>query len=184
MKTLLAAAALSAALAVPAAAAPPTALERLRDDALENDKEAWDIVEDLTTEIGPRLAGTEAEARARQWAVKRLKALGFHNVHIEDTTMATWVRGAETAEIVSPFPQRLVVTALGGNRAREDDTIDHAVGLADVAAVGAEVGPDRPLALVHARGDGSAEEAATALLKAVHVGDEAPAARPVLLGRV
>ena len=104
-----------------AAAAPPTPVERARDQALADDKVAWDIVEDLTTEVGPRLAGTEAEARARQWAVKRLKSLGFHNVHIEDATMATWVRGAETAEIVAPFPQRLVLTALGGSGATPAD---------------------------------------------------------------
>jgi thymidine phosphorylase len=78
----------------------------------------------------------------------------------------------------------LVVTGLGGNRRREDDQIDYGVGLSRVAPIGAEVGPDRPLALVHARGDASAEEAAQALLKAVHVGPEAPDARPVLLGRV
>jgi acetylornithine deacetylase/succinyl-diaminopimelate desuccinylase-like protein len=99
------------------AAAPVSTAEKMRDEALAGDKVAWDIVEDLTTEVGPRLAGTEAEERARQWAVKRLKALGFHNVHIEDATMATWVRGAETAEIVSPFPQRIVVAALGGSGA-------------------------------------------------------------------
>ena len=50
----------------------------------------------------------------------------------------------------------LVVTGLGGNRRREDDTIDYAVGLSHVAPIGAEVGPDRPLAIVHARGDASA----------------------------
>jgi thymidine phosphorylase len=44
----------------------------------------------------------------------------------------------------------LVVTGLGGNRRREDDVIDPAVGLTEVAPVGAEVGPDRPLAIVHA----------------------------------
>ncbi|HEY0412154.1 MAG TPA: M20/M25/M40 family metallo-hydrolase [Allosphingosinicella sp.] len=99
------------------AAAPPDKAEALRDAALTGDEVAWSIVEDLTTEVGPRLAGTEAEARARQWAVRRLKALGFRNVHVEDATMATWVRGAETAEIVAPFPQRLVVTALGDSGA-------------------------------------------------------------------
>jgi carboxypeptidase Q len=117
MKKILASLALSLLPLPLLAAAPPSPTERLRDEALAGDKVAWDIVEDLTTEVGPRLAGTEAEARARQWAVKRLKALGFHNVHIEDATMATWVRGVETAEIVSPFPQHLVLTALGGSGA-------------------------------------------------------------------
>lgn len=78
----------------------------------------------------------------------------------------------------------LVVTGLGGNRRREDDQIDYGVGLSRIAPIGAEVGPDRPLALVHARGDSSAAEAATALLKAVRTSDEPPAERPVLLGRV
>jgi hypothetical protein len=117
MKKTLAALALSLLPLPLLAAAPLSPAERLRDEALAGDKVAWDIVEDLTTEVGPRLAGTEAEARARQWAVKRLKALGFRNVHIEDATMATWVRGVETAEIVAPFPQRIVLAALGASGA-------------------------------------------------------------------
>jgi carboxypeptidase Q len=106
----------AAALSFPAFAQNPAQAERLRDSALKDDV-AWDIVEGLTTEVGQRLAGTEAEARGREWAVRKLKALGFRNVHVEMTTMATWVRGAETAEIVAPFPQRLVVAALGGSGA-------------------------------------------------------------------
>ena len=78
----------------------------------------------------------------------------------------------------------LVVTGLGGNRRREDDVIDPAVGLTEVAPVGAEVGPDRPLAIVHAATDAAAEEAAAALRAAVTVGDEPPAARPVIAGRI
>ena len=78
----------------------------------------------------------------------------------------------------------LVVTALGGNRQREDDVIDPSVGLTRIAPIGAQVGPDRPLAIVHARGDTSAREAATALLKAVRVSAEEPSTTPVLLGRV
>src|SRR4051812_18413594 len=85
---------------------------RLRDEALSDDV-AWNIVEGLTTEVGPRLAGTEAEARARSWAVTKLQSLGFSNVHVEEYRMPVWVRGAESAEIVSPFPQKLAVAALG-----------------------------------------------------------------------
>jgi hypothetical protein len=94
----------------------PDQVNRLRDAALEDDV-AWQIVEDLTTEVGPRLAGTEAEARARDWAVARLKALGFKNVRVEQFRMPTWVRGAESAEIVSPFPQKMHVAALGASAA-------------------------------------------------------------------
>ena len=43
----------------------------LRDDALSGTR-AWNIFESLTTEVWPRLAGREAEARARDWAVETL----------------------------------------------------------------------------------------------------------------
>jgi thymidine phosphorylase len=69
----------------------------------------------------------------------------------------------------------LAVVALGGGRRREDDRIDPAVGLTEVAAPGEHVGPDgRPLALVHAADDASAQAARAALRAAFAVGDEAP----------
>jgi Zn-dependent M28 family amino/carboxypeptidase len=110
-----------AVLAVPAIAqrSMPTApvkvdpaVAKARDAALKDDV-AWDIVEGLTTEVGQRLAATEAEARARAWAVVKLKALGFRNVHIETYMMPVWVRGEERAEIVGPYPQKLTLAALG-----------------------------------------------------------------------
>ena len=91
----------------------------LQAKALQDDV-AWDIVEGLTTEIGPRQAGTEAEARARIWAVAKLKALGFSNVRSESYMMPTWIRGKETAAVVSPFPQALAITALGNSGSTGD----------------------------------------------------------------
>jgi hypothetical protein len=93
----------------------PAQLAALRDDALANDQYAWDITEGLTTEVGPRLAGTEAEARARAWAVRRLTAMGFGNVRVETFPLPVWTRGAESAEVLAPFPQKLAVTALGNS---------------------------------------------------------------------
>jgi hypothetical protein len=68
----------------PAAGLPPVdpKVAQLRDSALKDDT-AYGIVEGLTTEVGQRLAGTEAEARARDWAVRTLTALGFSNVRVE-----------------------------------------------------------------------------------------------------
>ena len=88
--------------------------ESLRDRALEAN-DAYAIVESLTTEVGPRLAGTEAEARARDWSVARLAELGFEDVRVETFRMPTWVRGEETGRIVSPWPQPLRLTALGNS---------------------------------------------------------------------
>ncbi len=75
----------------------------------------YKITQSLTTEIGPRLAGSEAEARARVWAVAKFKELGLQNVRVEDFTIKGWERGIETASIVSPNPQKLFITALGGS---------------------------------------------------------------------
>lgn len=84
---------------------------------------SYEIVESLTTEVGPRLAGSEAEKRARDWAVAKLKELGFENVHVEPFDVPLWERGIERAEIVSPFPQHLTVTALGGSVATPEEGV-------------------------------------------------------------
>ncbi|MEE4659211.1 MAG: M20/M25/M40 family metallo-hydrolase [Halieaceae bacterium] len=91
-----------------------TTAASLREAGLA-DTLAYELVESLTTEVGPRLAGTQAEARARDWAVAKLSALGFENVRVEPFTLPVWTRGIERAEIVSPFPQPLRITALGGS---------------------------------------------------------------------
>ncbi len=99
---------------------------RLARAALDSDL-AYELLESLTTEVGPRLAGTEAEARARDWAVGRLKALGFSNVRIEPFTLPVWTRGIEIAEVLEPFPQPLAITALGGSASTGADGVVAAV---------------------------------------------------------
>jgi len=79
----------------------------------------------------------------------------------------------------------LAVVALGGGRRHEAESVDHAVGLSEVAAPGERVGPaDAPLAVVHARTDADADAAIAALRAAFTVGDEAPADPPAILERL
>jgi thymidine phosphorylase len=74
----------------------------------------------------------------------------------------------------------VAVLELGGGRRREDEAIDYAVGLTEVAGLGEDVGPGgRPLAVVHARDQSAADRAAERLRAAFEVGD-APAAPPPL----
>ena len=75
----------------------------------------YNITESLTTEVGPRLAGTPQEAKAREWAVAKFKEIGLQNVRVENFTIPGWIRGEETAAIVSPNPQALYITSLGGS---------------------------------------------------------------------
>ena len=80
-----------------------------------DDTVGYTFVRGLTTEVGPRLAGSEAEERARLWSAKELAELGFANIRTEPFTIPYWSRRVDTASIVSPAPQALVVTALGGS---------------------------------------------------------------------
>jgi len=74
----------------------------------------------------------------------------------------------------------VAVLELGGGRRREDEAVDHAVGLTDVACLGEKVGPGAwPLAVIHARSPEDAQRAGERLKRAFGVGD-APAAPPTL----
>jgi hypothetical protein len=94
------------------AEALPMMTARLRDRGLSGSG-AYDILESLTTEVGPRLAGSPAKGRANDWALAKLTSLGFKNVHAEPFPIFAWYDGVATAEVTAPFPQPLVITGLG-----------------------------------------------------------------------
>ncbi len=105
--------------AFPILPAPAISKESPVEAAMKDDV-AWDIVEGLTTEIGARQGGTPAEAKARNWAVAKLKSLGLSNARIEEYQMPTWVRGAETAYVTAPFTQKMHIAALGNSGSTGD----------------------------------------------------------------
>jgi len=114
--TLLAAGLLASGIASAATTTIPAAAvktaEQLRDQALHDDT-AYKVTASLTTEVGARLAGSEADRRAVDWAVAKFKELGYDKVYTEPVTYPLWVRRSEHAAIVAPFPQPLALTALG-----------------------------------------------------------------------
>ena len=78
----------------------------------------------------------------------------------------------------------MAVVALGGGRLRADQSIDHAVGFSEIAGLGEEVGPERPIALLHARSEDTAARAEASLRAAFQVGEVAPEAFPLLYDRI
>jgi Zn-dependent M28 family amino/carboxypeptidase len=86
---------------------------QLRDAAIAGHDIAYSWVSELTTRFGPRPAGSANEQQAADWAAARLKALGFENVHIESFPITAWARGSESAQLIAPGTQPLVVAALG-----------------------------------------------------------------------
>ena len=78
----------------------------------------------------------------------------------------------------------LALIRLGGGRTRADQAIDHSVGFTDVAAPGESLGPDRPLAVVHARDEEGARQAESDLRAAFVVRDHAGDDQPVIHERL
>ncbi len=76
------------------------------------------------------------------------------------------------------------VVALGAGRKRDGDRINPSVGLSEIAGIGEEVGPELPIALVHAASEEAADEAAQSVLAAFSLGSGAAEEPPLILGRV
>ncbi len=122
MRAILPLIATMLALSTPASASgntriPAPALEvaaQLRTQALA-DGTGWSLVESLTTDVGPRLPGSEADARAVEWAKARFAELGYDRVWTEPVTFPKWERRSESAQVLGRHAQPLVVTALGGS---------------------------------------------------------------------
>ena len=72
------------------------------------------------------------------------------------------------------------VVRLGGGRTSPEQSVDHAVGLDRLLSVGATVQKGQPIARVHAANRAAANEAAAAVAAAFSLGDQAPAAAPLV----
>jgi hypothetical protein len=91
------------------AASPDRASLRAESD------DAYALAASLVTEVGPRFAGSEGDARAVQWALRKLNELGFENVRAEPVTVPRWERGAIAVELLKPRMRALEAVALGGS---------------------------------------------------------------------
>jgi hypothetical protein len=87
---------------------------RLIDRGLA-DGTAWSLVESLTTEVGARPAGSEADTRAAAWAQAAIRRLGLTNVRAEELPIRVWQRGSATARLLQPYAHSLVIASLGNS---------------------------------------------------------------------
>ena len=74
------------------------------------------------------------------------------------------------------------VGALGGGRARVEDTIDPSVGLRFLVTEGERVERDQPLVQIHHRDGRGLEQAKQLLLRGLVVSEEAPEIKPLVIG--
>jgi len=107
----------------PYAAADLAHARLLREQGLKSPL-AYQLTESLVRDVGPRAAGTAGDAKAVQWALGRLQALGFAAVRSEPVPLRAWQRGATTAQLLAPQAQPLVVTGLGNTVGTPDEGIE------------------------------------------------------------
>jgi hypothetical protein len=124
---------LSGSCAMAAEPAPPAlspsvaaVAAKLRTEALAG-TQSYEIVRSLTFEVGPRSAGSAGDPRAVEWAKKKLADLGFKNVRAEAAEVPHWERGRNAGAILSPWPQTVALTALGGSEPSPPGGVEAAV---------------------------------------------------------
>ena len=105
---------------VTSSSAAESELTDLQRIAMNSDL-AWEIVESMTTEVGPRLAGSPKDAEAVAWMGNKFTELGFDKVWTEPVTFPRWVRGEESARMVAPYSQALAVIGLGGSSSTDGE---------------------------------------------------------------
>ena len=116
---------ISAVLLTAAALARPLAAQTVADryradanriiDAALKDSTAWNRLGEMTEKFGNRLSGTPALEQTIDWVMAKMKADGLQNVRGERVMVPVWVRGAESAQLVSPRVQNMPMLGLGGS---------------------------------------------------------------------
>jgi hypothetical protein len=108
------------AFAGAASAADPASLaehyrpvaDRLIDAALADD-EGYQRLTYLCYRIGNRLSGSPALEKAIAWSVEQMKAAGLSNVRVIPVKVPHWVRGPESARMLTPLEKPMHMLGLG-----------------------------------------------------------------------
>jgi len=87
------------------------------------DSAAWNRLSQLTDRFGNRLSGSQSLERAIDWIIAEMKKDGLENVRGEAVMVPHWVRGDESAELISPRAVGLPMLGLGGSVATPPEGI-------------------------------------------------------------
>jgi hypothetical protein len=94
-------------------------IKKISDEILRNGK-AYDLLYQLTKQIGGRLAGSPQSVKAEQWGKEAMEKNGADNVWLQECTVPHWVRGGQDIAVItevnnSKTSRRLDVLALGNS---------------------------------------------------------------------
>src|SRR5512146_1606906 len=103
------------------AAAPPSPAEDGTMPALVSiagqgmmNMQPYHQLEDLSDNIGGRVTGSPQAAKAIQWGLEQMRAMGLSNVHAEKWQLDHgWTRVSAGAALISPIQRPLQVDSMG-----------------------------------------------------------------------
>lgn len=99
----------------------PVTPARYQDDARRliaaalHDSSAYARMAELSDRFGSRISGSAALETAIDWVLAQMTTDGLARVHGEPVSVPHWVRGEESAELVTPRRLRLHMLGLGGS---------------------------------------------------------------------
>ena len=79
------------------------------------DSTAYNRLGYMCDTFGPRLSGSKNLENAINWILKEMNSDGLENVRGEKVAVPTWIRGEESATLLSPFKKELSMLGLGGS---------------------------------------------------------------------
>ena len=86
------------------------------------ERKGYEYLRELS-EIGPRLSGSENSMKAINWALDKMKSLGFDNVRLQPVMVPHWERGKTESCTIVDLKKNLSVLALGGSIATPPEGI-------------------------------------------------------------
>ncbi len=95
-------------------------------------------------------------------------------------TQSVYSADAGYVATVDAFVIGNAIIELGGGRRTMADELDLSVGLTNVAPIGSSVDKERPLAVIHASSEDTANVAAAMISEAYDISDSPPAERPLI----
>lgn len=85
--------------------------------------EAWDRLTYMADTFGPRFSGSENLENSIDWITEVMKSDALDSVWTQPVKVPHWVRGEESATLISPYKKDLPMLGLGGSVATPDSGI-------------------------------------------------------------
>ncbi len=93
------------------------------DAAMDHD-EAFEKLTNFVDDYGPRFSGTETLENSIDWILEEMRQQPFDEVKTQEVMVPKWVRGKESATLLTPYEKDLPMLGLGGSIGTPEEGIE------------------------------------------------------------